>query len=90
VIPAGVLGQVFRGGSRQVALRALLAAPTVDVPPLDRVLAEGAGMLCARSQTSDVIDACVVLHAQREPSLVLTSDGSDLRRLDPELALELV
>jgi hypothetical protein len=90
VIPAGVLGQVFRGGPRQVALRSLLGTPTVEVPALDRVLAEGAGVLLGQSRTSDVIDVSVVLHARRERSLVLTSDAGDLLRIDPELEIERV
>jgi hypothetical protein len=90
VVPAGVVGQVFRGGPRQVALRSLLNTPIVEVPALDRVLAEAAGVLCGRSRTSDMIDASVVIHARREPSLVLTSDANDLLRLDPGLEIERV
>lgn len=90
VVPAGVMGQVWRGGGRQVALRGLLHGPTTEVPPLDRVLAEAAGVLCGRAGTSDVIDASVVLTARRLDARVLTSDPEDLLRLDPTLALERV
>ena len=45
MVPAGVLGQVFRDGSRQVRLRALLSGPTSEVPPLDQIMAEAAGAL---------------------------------------------
>jgi hypothetical protein len=88
VVPAGVLGQVWRDGARQVPLRALLAGSTTEVPPLDRVLAEAAGTLCGRSRTSDVIDASVVLTARRANAVVVTSDADDLLRLDPELPVE--
>ena len=88
VVPAGVVGQVCRGGARQVPLRALLKAETTSVPPLDRVLAEAAGALCGRAGTSDAIDASVVLVARRERAAVVTSDVEDLRRLDPTLRLE--
>lgn len=90
VVPAGVLGQVWRGGARQVHLRALLKGPTTEVPPLDQVLAEAAGALCGRAGTSDVIDASVVLTARRERAPVVTSDAKDLRRLDATLRIELV
>lgn len=88
VIPAGVLGQVWRGAARQFPLRALLKGPTTIVPFLDRLLAEAAGVLCGRTSTSDVIDAAVVLIARRERATVVTSDVDDLRRLDPALTLE--
>ena len=66
IVPAGVVGQVWRRGAKQVVLRALLDGPTTEVPALDRVLAEAAGALCGVSRTSDVIDASVVLIARRE------------------------
>jgi hypothetical protein len=88
VIPAGVVGQVLREGSRQAPLHALLNGPTTVVPPLDQVLAEAAGILCGRTGTSDVIDASVVLTARREHAAIITSDLDDLRRLDPKQALE--
>jgi hypothetical protein len=90
IVPAGVLGQVFRDGSRQVRLGALLSAPTSEVPPLDQILAEAAGALCGRTRTSDVIDASVVLSARRCRAPVITSDVGDLRKLDPSLRLERV
>jgi hypothetical protein len=90
VIPAGVLGQVWRGGARRAPLRALVKGPTTITPALDQVLAEAAGVLCGRAGTSDVIDASVVLIARRERAVVVTSDEGDLRRLDPRLALERV
>ena len=90
VVPAGVLGQVWRGAPRQASLRALLNGPTTVVPALDQVLAEAAGVLCGRAGTADVIDASVVLVAKRERALVLTSDIGDLERLDPGLMLERV
>ena len=87
-IPAGVLGQVWRGAARQTPIRALLKGPTTRVPALDQVLAEAAGVLCGRAGTSDVIDASVVLVARRERAVVVTSDVDDLRRLDPGIRLE--
>jgi hypothetical protein len=88
VIPAGVLGQVWCDGSRQVTVGALMRGPSTLVPPLDRLLAEAAGILCGRARTADVIDASVVLLARRERAVVVTSDPGDLRRLDPNLAIE--
>ena len=88
ILPAAVLGQVWRDGARQVVLRALLSGPTTEVPPLDRVLAEAAGILCGRTKTSDVVDASVVLVARASRGVVISSDVSDLHHLDPTLAVE--
>jgi predicted nucleic acid-binding protein len=88
VVPAGVVGQVVRDRRRQVVVRALIKGRTTEVPPLDQVLAEACGALCGRAGTSDVIDASVVLIAKRERAVVVTSDGGDLRRLDPTLRIE--
>jgi hypothetical protein len=82
---------VFRDGSRQARLGALLNGAKTVVPALDRMLAEAAGRLCGRTGTSDVIDASVVLTARRaQDAVVITSDIGDLRRLDPTLRLERV
>lgn len=90
IVPAGVLGQVWRDGARQVVLRALLAGPTTEVPPLDRVLAEAAGILCGRSKTADIIDASVVLIARAKRGVVISSDVGDLLHLDPALAVQAI
>jgi hypothetical protein len=88
VVPAGVLGQVWRDGARQVPLRALVNGPTTIVPPLDQPLTEASGTLCGRAGTSDIIDASVVLTAKRERAVVVSSDVDDLLRLDPALRIE--
>ena len=90
IVPAAVLGQVWRDGARQVVLRALLSGPTTEVPPLDRVLAEAAGILCGRTKTSDVVDASVVLIARSSRGVVISSDVADLHHLDPTLAVQAI
>lgn len=75
---AGVVGQVWRGGSRQARLSRALAG--VDVRPLDRRLAELSGELLATTGGSDVIDAAVALLAQ-DGDEIITSDPTDLREL---------
>lgn len=85
VVPAGVVGQVWRDGRRQARLAALLSSALVDIEPLDDQIARAAGQLCGVSGTSDVIDASVVLCARRRGHAVLTSDPNDLRRLSPSL-----
>lgn len=82
VVPAGVVGQAWRGGSRQARLARLLSAHDVHVEPLTDVAARAAGVLCGAAGTSDVIDASVVLAARRHRATVISSDRDDLRILD--------
>ena len=83
--PAGVVGQVWRNGRRQVRLARLLGSSLLEVVPLDDERARAAGRLCGVAGTRDVIDASVVLCARERGQGVLTADLGDLRRLDPSL-----
>jgi hypothetical protein len=87
IIPAGVLGQVWRDPAKQVALGSLSKARTTTVVPLDQVLAEAVGVLCGKRNTSDVVDASVVLTARRKDAPIVTSDVDDLRQLDKGVVL---
>lgn len=71
VTHAGVLGQVWRGGSRQARLSRALDG--VDVRALDEHLGRAAGELLGATGLSDVIDAAVVL---------LSTDGDEIITLD--------
>ena len=86
-VPAGVIGQAWRDGRRQVLLsRALAHCAEV---PLDGPLARAAGTLCGRTGQSDVIDASVAVTAAGLALLndvaVLTSDPDDIGRLTAAL-----
>jgi hypothetical protein len=75
---SAAVAQVWRGGASQVGVsHALRGAEEV---PLDRAMARRVGELLARSGTSDVIDAAVVLLAATG-DIVLTSDPVDVARL---------
>jgi predicted nucleic acid-binding protein len=86
-VPAGVVGQVWRGGSRQATVSRFLRAREVEVQSLDEPLARAAGELCGAAGPGDVIDASVVLSARGRGDTVLTSDPDDLRRLDRTLRI---
>jgi predicted nucleic acid-binding protein len=85
VVPAGVVGQVWRGGGRQARLARLLNAHDVLVEPLTDAAARAAGVLCGTAGTTDVIDASVVLIARRHDATVISSDRIDLEALDPTI-----
>jgi hypothetical protein len=86
-VPAGVVGQVWRDGRRQVRLARLLSSQHVEVEALDDLRARAAGQLCGVTGTRDVIDASVALCARARGHGVVTSDPDDIRRLDPSLRL---
>lgn len=85
-VPAGVLGQAWRGGP-QAQLSRLLSGCRIEA--LDQARARSAGAACAAAGTSDVVDASVVVGAAARSDLVITSDESDLERLRAALDLSL-
>lgn len=78
VVPAGVLAQAWRGGP-QARLSQLLRGCVSA--PLDEPLARDVGALCATADTSDVVDASVVLVARSRDAAIVTSDEPDIRHL---------
>lgn len=90
VVPAGVVGQVWRDGRRQARLARLLASDDLEIEALDDRRAREAGQLCGACGTRDVIDASVVLGARARGHQIVTSDPGDLERLDPRAALIVV
>jgi hypothetical protein len=79
VTHGAVVGQVWRGGGpRQTLLARALAG--MDVRGLDEPLGRRAGTLLARTGSSDVVDAALVLLATDGDDIV-TSDLKDLRLL---------
>jgi hypothetical protein len=82
-VPAGVVGQAWRDGRRQVRLARLLASREVEVEALDDQRARAAGQLCGVRRTADVIDASVVLCARSRGHRIVTSDPNDIHALSP-------
>ena len=89
-VPASALSQAIRRPERQARLSRLIRQPSTDVVALDRVDAVHVGRLLAATDTSDVVDAYVVVCARRSAQRVVTSDPDDLTRLDPTLDLIVV
>lgn len=87
VVPATALAQVIRNPAKQVLLWRMVQLDKTEVVPLDAFHAQAVGLLLAKSGTSDIADAHVVICAQRAGHSVITSDSFDLRRLDPQLRL---
>jgi hypothetical protein len=78
VTHGGIVAQVWRGGARQALVARALGA--VRVEALDDMLGRQAGVLLARTSTSDAIDAALAALA-RHGDRILTSDPDDLALL---------
>jgi hypothetical protein len=85
IVPAGVLGQGWRGGP-QAQLSRLLAGCRVE--DLTEARARSAGVACGVAGTSDVVDASVVVGAAARGDLIVTSDVGDLWRLRDALGVD--
>ncbi|MBK6670650.1 MAG: hypothetical protein KA129_04655 [Microthrixaceae bacterium] len=72
-----IVAQVWRNGARQARLTTFLKAITVHPFDDGRLV----GHLLARSGTSDVVDAHLVVCASRIGHDILTSDAGDIAHL---------
>jgi hypothetical protein len=86
-IPATALAQAIRSPARQVRLSRLMRQACTDLIALDGPGATAVGLLLARTATADIVDAHVVVCAQKAGQPVITSDSDDLQRLAPGLQL---
>jgi hypothetical protein len=86
-VPGTALAQAIRNPSKQARLCRLIRQAQTDVVALDGPEATAVGLLLRRTGTADIVDAHVVVCAQRAGQAVVTSDAADLRRLDPGLKL---
>ena len=87
IVPATALAQVIRNPIRQVRLWRMIQFDKTEVILLDGSQAQAVGALLARTSTSDITDAHVVICAQTAGYAIVTSDPLDLKRLDPALRL---
>jgi hypothetical protein len=89
-IPATALAQALRNPARQARLSRLIRQAGTDLIPLNGPDATAVGLLMARTGTADIVDAHVVICAQRAGQAVVTSDADDLGGIAPELQLVVV
>jgi hypothetical protein len=78
-VPAPVLAQSWRGGTRQALLARLLTGCSIEA--LDDTQARSVGTLAARAATTDIVDACVVEGALCRRDLIISSDHGDLQAI---------
>jgi hypothetical protein len=79
VVPAPVLAQAWRGGTRQARLARLLQMCAVEA--LSEELAKDVGVLAGKAKHDDVVDVAVVAGAIRRGDAVVTSDPGHVRKI---------
>jgi hypothetical protein len=89
-VPATALAQAIRNPARQALLSRFIRQAGTDLIALNGPDATAVGRLLARTPTADIVDAHVVVCAERARQAVITSDADDLRRLAPNLELIVV
>jgi predicted nucleic acid-binding protein len=87
-VPAPVVAEAWRGGSRGAALARLLA--TCEVDPLTDEQARRVGELAGAAGHHDVVDVTVVEGAARRHDVVLTSDAEDIAAIARAASVALV
>jgi hypothetical protein len=78
-VPAAVLAEAWRGGSRQASLSRLLRM--CDTEPMSENLAKDVGVLAGKSGHDDIVDVCVVEGAVRRGDAVVTSNTTHIRTI---------
>jgi hypothetical protein len=76
-VPAGVLAEAWRGGSRQASLSRLLRMCNTE--PMTEDLARSVGVLTGASGHDDIVDVSVVEGAIRRADAIVTSNITHIR-----------
>jgi len=79
IVPAAVLAEAWRGGTRQASLSRLLAL--CEIEPLTEDQARRVGILAGKARHDDVVDVTVVEGARRRGDAVVTSNEGHIRHI---------
>ncbi len=86
-VPAPVLAQAWRGGSRQASLVRFLRM--CDIEPMSEDLARHVGVLSGKSGHDDIVDVAVVEGAIRHGDAIVTSNVTHIRKVAEAARAEL-
>lgn len=86
LVPVAVLAQAWRGGPQHQISRVLKGC---DILPDDERAGRAAGIACAASGTSDVVDAIVIVTAVRHQAAIVTSDPGDLSQIASSIGVKI-
>jgi hypothetical protein len=78
-VPAPVLAEGWRGGSRQASLARFLALCAVE--PLTEEQAKAVGALAGRADHDDIVDVTVVEGAARRRDAIVTSNHTHISKI---------
>jgi hypothetical protein len=78
-VPAPVLAEAWRGGSRQASLVRFLRM--CDIEPMSEDLARQTGVLAGKSGHDDIVDVAVVEGAIRRGDAIVTSNLTHIRKV---------
>jgi len=79
-VPAPVVAEGWRGGSRQASLARMLAG--CDIEPMSPEQARRVGELAGRASHDDVVDVTVVEGAaRRKDDVIITSNEAHIRKV---------
>jgi predicted nucleic acid-binding protein len=87
IVPVVVLAQAWCGGPQHQISRVLKGC---DILPDDQRAGRAAGVACAASGTSDVVDAIVIVTAVQHQAPVVTSDPGDLARIADSVGVKIL
>ena len=87
VVPTCALAEVWRDGASQAELAKLVNSDFAIIEDLDGPRAKAVGELCGLRDSSDIVDAFVVLTAMRYGRMVVTGDADDLSHIDRGLEI---
>jgi hypothetical protein len=78
-VPAPVLADAWRGGSRQASLARFLALCAIE--PLTEQQAKAVGALAGRADHDDIVDVTVVEGAARRGDAIVTSNHTHISQI---------
>jgi hypothetical protein len=78
-VPAPVLAEAWRGGSRQASMARFMAPCTLE--PMSEQQAKAVGVLTRKAHHDDIVDVTVVEGALRRQDAIVTSNDSHIRKI---------
>ncbi len=87
IVPAPVLAEAWRGGSRQASLARFLALCTLE--PMSEQQAKFVGVLAGKANHDDIVDVTVVEGAIRRHDAIVTSNHTHIRKITDSVSAKI-
>ena len=86
-VPAPVLAEAWRGGSRQASLTGFLVLCSLE--PMSEQQAKAVGVLAGKADHDDIVDVTVVEGAIRRHDAIVTSNHTHIRKISDAVRAKL-